>query len=84
MANEEQQLDFGDVKQRLEQIADAVSDEDLSLDQALDLFEEAVSLSMQAGGLLEVGVDEVADSEASDDVADASSVAADEDGVRAE
>lgn len=49
--------DFDSVKQRLEQIAAAVSDDSMPLDEALDLFEEAVSLSMQVSDLLEVGID---------------------------
>jgi len=47
---------FDAVKARLEEIADAVSSDDISLDQALDLFEEAVALGMQASDLLEEGV----------------------------
>ncbi len=47
---------FDAVKARLEEIADAVSGDDISLDQALDLFEEAVALGMQASDLLEEGV----------------------------
>ena len=50
--------DFQSVKQRLEQIADAVNDEAMPLDEALDLFEEAVALGMQISDLLEAGVDE--------------------------
>ena len=47
---------FDGVKARLEEIAEAVSSDDVSLDQALDLFEEAVSLGMQVSDLLEAGV----------------------------
>lgn len=53
--------DFGDVKQRLEQIAAAVADENMPLDEALDLFEEAVSLGMQVTDLLEVGLEDSVD-----------------------
>lgn len=75
---------FDAVKARLEEIADAVSNDDISLDQALDLFEEAVTLGMQASDLLEEGVfpseEEIAESDpesassaqASDDAAAAS------------
>ena len=52
------QQDFGAVKQRLEYIADAVGNEDMPLEEALDLFEEAVSLGMKVGDLLEVGLDD--------------------------
>lgn len=56
--------EFESVKSRLEEIASAVDDEDLPLDDALDLFEEAVKLGLQASSLLEVGIvveDEPAD-----------------------
>ena len=56
--------DFGTVKQRLETIAEAVENPDMPLDEALDLFEEAVALGLKVGDLLEVGLDE------SDEVAD--------------
>lgn len=47
---------FESVKTRLDEIVDAVSDEDISLDAALDLYEEAVKLGMQASTLLEEGI----------------------------
>ena len=52
-----QSRDFETTKARLAEIADAVSDENLSLDDALDLFEEAVSLGLQASDLLETDID---------------------------
>lgn len=52
-----QESGFDAVKKRLAEIADAVDDEGLSLDDALDLYEEAVSLGLQASDLLEVGID---------------------------
>lgn len=48
---------FSSVKERLDQIAEAVGDESLPLDAALDLFEEAVALGLQVGDLLEDGVE---------------------------
>lgn len=48
--------DFGAVKARLEEIADAVSADDVPLDDALDLFEEAVALGLRAGDLLETNI----------------------------
>ena len=48
--------DFESVKERLAEIAETVADENLSLDDALDLYEEAVSLGLKASDLLEVGV----------------------------
>ena len=53
---QEQPNEFESVKARLEEIARAVEDENVSLDEALDLYEEAVKLGLQASDLLEVGV----------------------------
>ncbi|WP_139650683.1 exodeoxyribonuclease VII small subunit [Raoultibacter phocaeensis] len=47
---------FESVKARLDEIVDAVGDESISLDDALDLYEEAVKLGMQASTLLEEGI----------------------------
>ena len=44
---------FGQIRDRLSEIADLVKQEDLSLDAALDLYDEAVSLGMKATSLLE-------------------------------
>lgn len=41
------------VRERLDQIVQEVSDEDISLDAALDLYEEAVKLGTKATELLE-------------------------------
>ena len=56
MGNNEQQVDFESVKTRLAEIAEEVDDESLSLDEALDLYEEAVALGLKASDLLETGV----------------------------
>lgn len=61
--------EFESVKSRLEEIASAVDDEDLPLDDALDLFEEAVKLGLQASSLLEVGI--VVEDEPADEAAGA-------------
>ena len=45
------------------EIADAVDDESLSLDEALDLYEEAVALGLKASDLLEAGIAPPADEE---------------------
>ena len=57
-ANEsaEQLSEFAAVKARLEEIARAVDDENMPLDDALDLYEEAVKLGLKASSLLEVGI----------------------------
>lgn len=48
---------FDAVKQRLEAIAEAVGDESLSLDEALDLYEEAITLGLKASDLLDLGIE---------------------------
>ena len=49
---------FESVKTRLDEIVDAVNAQDISLDDALDLYEEAVKLGIQASTLLEEGAAE--------------------------
>lgn len=49
---------FNEVKTRLDEIVEAVSDEDISLDDALCLYEEAVKLGMRATSLLEEDIDQ--------------------------
>lgn len=56
MDGNEQASDFESVKNRLAEIADAVDDENLPLDDALDLYEEAIALGLQASDLLETGI----------------------------
>ena len=56
MPNEGYQT-FEDVKSRLDQIVDAVSDESLPLDEALALYEEAVGLGLRASDLLEENIE---------------------------
>lgn len=46
-------VNYSQLKDRLDQIVEAVSDDDLSLDQALALYEEAVKLSSAASALIE-------------------------------
>lgn len=52
----EPRSEFADVRDRLQEIAATVEDPELSLDDALDLYEEAVALGLQASDLLEVGI----------------------------
>ena len=47
---------FEALKARLDEIVAAVSDDALPLDDALDLYEEAVALGMRASDLLEAGI----------------------------
>ena len=56
---------FEAVQARLDEIVQAVSDEGIPLDEALDLYEEAVSLGLRASDLLEEGI-QVADEAAQD------------------
>ena len=49
---------FESVQGRLDEIVDAVGNDDLSLDEALNLYEEAVGLGLRASDLLEEGIDE--------------------------
>jgi exodeoxyribonuclease VII small subunit len=44
---------FSQVNDRLKEIVEQVSDDGMPLDDALDLFEEAVGLGMKASSLLE-------------------------------
>ena len=44
---------FEQVKSRLDEIVEAVSDENIALDDALKLYEEAVELGLVASSLLE-------------------------------
>ena len=48
---------FDAVKARLDEIVAAVGDESMPLDDALDLYEEAVALGMRATDLLETGIE---------------------------
>jgi exodeoxyribonuclease VII small subunit len=59
--------DFEGVKARLDEIVKAVSDDELPLDDALELYEEAVMLGLRVSDLLEEGIDPVAEVDASDD-----------------
>lgn len=47
---------FGDLKSRLDEIVSLVSDSELPLDQALDLYEEAVGIGLQASRIMEEGI----------------------------
>ena len=62
--------EFEAVRKRLEEIAREVDDDDMSLDDALDLYEEAVKLGLKASSLLEVGI--VAEEEPAPEPEDAS------------
>ena len=67
---------FEGVKARLDEIVAAVSDDDLPLDEALALYEEAVGLGLRASDLIEEGI-EARDAVAADEAC-ADAPAADE------
>ncbi|MGI6591626.1 MAG: exodeoxyribonuclease VII small subunit [Eggerthellaceae bacterium] len=56
MDNASEASDMSAVNERLKEIVEAVSDESLSLDQALSLYEEAVGLGMKASEFIEADI----------------------------
>ena len=69
---------FDAVKTRLDEIVDAVNAEDLPLDDALALYEEAVGLGLRASDLLETNIEaQRLEDEAPEDRADESSTSDD-------
>lgn len=54
---------YAEVKARLDEIVEAVKDENLPLDDALDLYEEAVSLGLRVSDMLEDDIEDEKDSE---------------------
>lgn len=63
---------FGEVQERLNQIVDEVSAEDISLDDALKLYEEAVKLGLSACDLSEQDIEAHLAAEAETEVPSAS------------
>ena len=47
---------FEDIKARLDEIVAAVSDEELPLDEALSLYEEAVGIGLTASRIVAAGI----------------------------
>lgn len=47
---------FEDIKARLDEIVAAVSDEELPLDEALSLYEEAVGIGLTSSRIVEEGI----------------------------
>ncbi len=67
---EEAPQSFEDIKLRLDQIVAAVSDEELPLEEALSLYEEAVGIGLAASRIVEEGLaaqDEAAQGASNDD-----------------
>ena len=67
---------FAGVKTRLSEIVDEVSNDALSLDDALALYEEAVTLGLRASDLLEADTEDESASENPDDNAHAAGASA--------
>lgn len=57
-ASQAENHNFGAVRERLLEIATAVENPELSIDEVLDLYEEAVSLGLKATDLLELDITE--------------------------
>ena len=57
MASSDHLQDFAAIKARLDEIVEAVGDDSLPLDDALDLYEEAVELGMRVSDVLEDGIE---------------------------
>ncbi len=55
-ADIEDNNEFEQAKKRLKQIVDQIDKNDLDIDEALNLYEEAVDLSVKASGSLEKGI----------------------------
>lgn len=53
MKKPESYENFTDIKERLDEIVQAVSDDGMPLDDALALYEEAVKLGMRVSSLME-------------------------------
>lgn len=72
---------YADVKARLDEIVEAVKDDNLPLDDVLDLYEEAVSLGLRVSDMLEDDIEDEDELEdASDELSDADAVRADASG----
>lgn len=55
---DEMTQDFQQVKDRLDEIIEQIDDDEISLDDALTLYEEAVALGLKVGSLLEENISE--------------------------
>lgn len=66
MMSPEEREDFVTIRNRLDEISKAVDDDDISLDHALDLYDEAVKLGQKASEILEqINASEIAAAQAS-------------------
>ena len=76
MGNFEQYRDFEAIHVRLQEIVEAVGDDSLPLDDALDLYEEAVALGLRVSDLLEEGIElsDTADETGESDAVEAAAV----------
>ena len=67
----ESYVTFDQVKTRLDEIVDAVGSEEMPLDEALSLYEEAVGLGLRASELLEENIEARDAEDGAEDEADA-------------
>ena len=67
---------YAEIKVRLDEIVDAVSDDAMPLDEALGLYEEAVKLGMRVSSLIEAE-----DTDSVEDTSDTQVVAGAESGL---
>lgn len=54
--NAEDSRSFEELKMRLDEIVSLVSDDSVPLDEALDLYEEAVGIGLSASRIMEEGI----------------------------
>ena len=75
---------FDDVRNRLDEIVEAVNAPGISLDEALSLYEEAVKLGLAACDLSEEGAEELIAQEEAEEAAEKQAAKADEDAAAAQ
>lgn len=80
MAENVEYATYADVKRRLDEIVEAVSDDDLPMDEALSLYEEASKLGLVASDLIERDMEERRAEQAETAASDASEEAVASDG----
>ncbi len=75
---------FDDVRNRLDEIVEAVNAPGISLDEALSLYEEAVKLGLAACDLSEEGAEELIAQEEAEEAAEKQAAQTDEDAAAAQ
>ena len=67
MSEDGEYTSYSKVKARLDEIVEAVSDDELPIDEALSLYEEAVKLGLAASDLIERDMEEHQEGGSEDD-----------------